>query len=79
MIAAVGVEDRSAIPQGFTVYLQGLTGDKMLAFYGETAEQANEEARAIHSVAVDWMSRSSSAAGRGVVRLKLVEGNNGPA
>ena len=79
MIAAVGVEDRSSILQGFTVYLQGLTGDKMIIFYANTAGEANEQARAIHGIAADWMEKSAPVIGRTPVRLKLAEGKHGPA
>ncbi|ODS60363.1 MAG: hypothetical protein ABS38_12785 [Acidovorax sp. SCN 68-22] len=79
MIAAVGVEDRSSILQGFTVYLQGLTGDKMIIFYANTAGEANEQARAIHGIAADWMEKSASVIGQTPVRLKLTGDANGAA
>lgn len=79
MISAVGVEDRSSILQGFTVYLQGLTGDKMIIFYANTAGEANDQARAVHGIASDWMAKSASVIGRVPVRLKLAGESNGPA
>lgn len=80
MIAAVGVEDRSSLLQGFTVYLEGLTGDKMYVSYGApTAEAANDQAREIHDCATAWMKSSGSLTGSGHVRLKLLEARRGTA
>lgn len=79
MIAAVGVEDRSTVLQGFTVYLQGLTGDKMIVFYGRTADEANDQARSIHGIASDWMTNSAAVIGAAPVRLKLAEVKSGSA
>ena len=81
MIAAVGVEDRTSALAGFTVYLQNIAGDKMTAFYGDDAAQANEQARAIHGIVSGWMaSAPRSVGGGGKLRLKLLGGDdNGPA
>jgi hypothetical protein len=80
MIAAIGVEDRTAALAGFTVYLQGITGDKMIAFYGDNAAQANEQARVIHGTVSDWMrSAPSSVGGGSPPRLKLLESSRGTA
>lgn len=80
MIAAVGVEDRTAALAGFTVYLEGISGDKMIAFYGDDAAQANEQARAIHGIVSDWMRGAPGSVGGGYPpRLKLLECNRGSA
>lgn len=78
MIVAVGVEDRSSVLSGFTVYLENICGDKMTVFYAADAAGANEEARTIHGVASNWMKGApASAGGGGSVRLKLLEKKHG--